>query len=131
MKMAALKPEEYLIMQSTMRRWIIPTLCHSDLELDVVEDGILDGDMLPIAITEDDEVIGAMVLELHDDIVHITCLAGILPKGWHRTILETMTSIAKSQGRSKLQCRGRKGWLRVLKQFGAKQKDEYIQIEVH
>ena len=119
MNVAALTYETYMANQSALRSYIIPCLKYCDLELAEVEYSIRDGERLPVALLDDETLIGLMVCELSDDALHITALAGDLPKGWRRTILETTTMLAREHGRDKLQCNGRKGWGRLLKDMGA------------
>jgi hypothetical protein len=130
MNVAALTYETYMANQSLLRTWLMQAIKHGDLQLAEVEWSIRDGERLPVVLLDEQTPIGLMVCELTQDALHVTALAGDLPKGWRRTILETVTQLAREQGKDKLQCKGRKGWCRRLKDMGATMTNDFVIIEV-
>jgi len=130
MNIAAITPKGYTLNKELLKDYVESALKHCNLNLRYIEQGINSGRLLPIVFTEQDKIIGISVLELSKEAVHIVILAGSFSKGWKSEFLDVMTKLAKSQGRSKLQCNGRKGWLRVLGKYGAKKDNELTVIEV-
>ena len=130
MNVAALTYEQYMANQSLLRTFLIPAVDRCLLQLAEVEYSIRDGERLPVVLLDEQTPIGLMVCELTQDALHITTLAGNLPKGWHRTILETVTLLAREHGKDKLQCTGRRGWSRILQKFGATRTGDTVTIEV-
>lgn len=131
MNVAAITYKQYMDNQSMLRTWLMAAIERCPLQLADVEYSIRDGERLPVVLLDGQKVIGLMVCELTQKALHITALAGDLPKGWRRTILEVLTELARQHGKDKLQCNGRKGWRRRLKNIGATVDGDTVTLEVN
>ena len=120
MKLAALTPKQYDALKRDLRPYIAAAVYYSDLTTTDVEIRIMERTGLPVVMTECDEPIGLMVLELEDDAVHVTTLAGDFQRDWTEQVFAALVGIAKGQHKPKIQLKGRKGWTRVLDKFGFK-----------
>lgn len=130
MNYAALTYDQYMANQSYYRIWLMKGIKRCPLQLAEVEYSIRDGERLPIVLLNRDMPIGLMICELSEDALHITSLAGRLPKGWKNSMREVMTTLARDRGRKKITATGRKGWPRYLKDFDIIVKDDLIEMEI-
>ena len=130
MNVIALTYDQYMKNQSLLRTWLSKAVDKGDIQLAEVEYSIRDGERLPVVLLDVNMPIGLMVLELTDDAVHITALAGDFPAKWRSTIYDVCAGLAKEHGKDKLQCRGRRGWHRVLKEFNATGVDDTVTVEI-
>lgn len=67
---------------------------------------------------EDGTIFAAFTLRLEDDAVAIRVASGTRLWDWVRLLDETVTAIARSEGRKKVTCQGRKGWSRFARMLG-------------
>lgn len=131
MNVAALTYEQYMANQSLLRTFLIPAIERGTEQLAEVEWSIRDGERLPVVLLDEQTPIGLMVCELTEEALHITTLAGDLPKDWLKTILEILTPLAYEHNRSRLSLKGRKGWSRRLRSIGAKlDENDFVTLEV-
>ena len=82
--------------------------------LDDVAADVLDGTYLLWIGWDNDKIIGALVTALYPDRVHIVAYGGRLKDLEFLPIIE---NYARAEGCKKLCLTGRKGWVRVLKDF--------------
>jgi hypothetical protein len=122
MIMAALQPEQAERMRAILRPFYLSALEHGSMDEKWVWRGIETGKYLPVVLWEQDRAVGALLLELTPDAVHVVLLGGELPTNWKEDVIPMLKELAKDQGRQAVQCDGRKAWERVLAPFGFERK---------
>jgi len=137
MKMVALTPSHYNRLRGMLRTYIKKAVQYSDLTVMGVESDIRNGQIIPVMFTEAHAIYnaptpcGLMTLELDKNCLHVTTIAGKLPKDWKPQVFATLTDIAKGQGRRRIELKGRKGWARLLKPWGFKLvNDDRLRVEL-
>ena len=129
MNLAALTPKQYDALKRDLRPYIKAAVYYSDLSVTDVEIGIMERIGLPIVMTEGDKLIGLMVLQLEDDAIYVTTLAGDFQQDWKDEVFAALLAIAQGQKKHKIQLKGRKGWTRVLDKLGFKPVENgYLEV---
>lgn len=66
----------------------------------------------------DDELIGAAILSIEPDALHMESLSAKFPKDWRNHVGCWLDHIATEAGLNKITIDGRKGWARLLRSYG-------------
>lgn len=126
---AAISYKQYRKHRDQLSWYIKISLQQGEISLKEVEASIKAHQRLPVVIRNELGVVGFMTLELDGEAVHITTLAGTLPKGWAKQVYRFLVKLAKTQDRRVLSCAGRKGWFRKLKEFDPAFDGRLIKVE--
>ena len=133
MKWGIVNPAEWERLYPRCRQFLLAAIERSgglETEMGMLR-WINQGIRQPVVILDDDEhVIGLLVLEQDDDALHVTSIAGELPKGWRPEAWDFLTQMAGRTGSTAIQLRGRKGWGRYIKEWGFKPNGDYLRAEL-
>lgn len=94
----------------------------SDIPVDRVLELIVDGTIILVVVTIDDEIRASMTCEIIDTCsgksCHIVTIGGEDLERWASDWLPVWIQIAREQGCSQLTVKGREGWARYGRKFG-------------
>ena len=130
MDFGALTYNQYLDNRERLSEYIQAALQPGELSLEELEHSVRAHQRLPIGIFEDGSIIGFMVLEIAGDAIHITTLSGEFPEDWIQQVYQFCCDLAQAEDKTALECGGRKGWARRLKEYNAKYDGETVRVEI-
>ena len=112
--------------------WIQRWLPHTDITPTQLWQRINSEKMILLVMPGDDGVQAIAGVELSDDSVHVTMVAGQDVHRWLGQLVEVVTGLAESQGRARITTRGRRGWDRLLAPYGFRREgDELNKVVKH
>jgi len=128
----ALDWTNYVIYKPLLRGYIKEALKHDDaLSLHELEYGIRRREQLPLVMVENGKMLGCLLLEKLPDAVLVTALGGDLAgRVWLDDAVAAVRDVARTQGKSKISAKGRRGWMRILRHYRPKCRGEYMEIKV-
>ena len=130
MTFGALTYNQYLDNREKLSEYIKAAIQPGCMSLKELESAVRAHQMLPVGIFEDGSIIGFMVLEQTQDAIHVTTLSGEFPEDWIAEVYAFVAEIAQNEKKPYLQCAGRKGWLKKLKDYNMSHDGELIRVEI-
>ena len=127
-KFSVAKPSLVNMIWPFVEEHISEPIKHSndELDIDVIKQGILDGEVLLFLVMLDKDIIASMTLECitfptGKTMMHISTVGGSQMSSWLDGALHNLHKLAKEQGCKEVYGLGRAGWTKVLKKHGYEQ----------
>jgi hypothetical protein len=130
MDFGALTYNQYMDNREKLSGYIKAALPEYECSLEDLEQSVRAYQRLPVGIFEDGSLIGFMVLEQSEDAIHITTLSGEFPEDWIAEVYAFVADIAQNEHKTHIQCGGRRGWIRRLKEYNLKHDGELLRVEI-
>jgi hypothetical protein len=122
---AAIKPENVVFMWPIVKSMLARAIAHSngELEIDDILKRSIDGEILIVTISQEEEVVAAIAIEQRTfnsgkRILNLTLVGGNEMVNWMDKFSEIANNLAKDYKCDEIYIVGRPGWTRTLKRLG-------------